>query len=227
MRTAHRGLAFTDGLHGLSDAEIDEAVSATVAFFGEHGESFEWKAYGHDHPALGPALARHGFVAEPTETVMVGETRRLVGVGEPPEGVTLRRGHARADLEAIAAMESEVWGEDWSWLADDLGDRLSSAPEDIEIWVAEAAEQVVSAAWIVRLPGTEFAGLWGGSTLEAWRRCGIYRALVAIRASTAAEWSVSYLWVDASADSRPILQRLGMIAVATTTPWIMEPDRQV
>lgn len=41
---------------------------------------------------------------------------------------------------------------------------------------------MVSAAWLVIIPGTEFAALWGGSTLAEWRRKGIYRALVARRA---------------------------------------------
>jgi hypothetical protein len=49
--------------------------------------------------------------------------------------------------------------------------------------VAEADGQVVSAGWLVFRPGTDFAGLWGGSTLRAWRGQGIYRSLVAHRAS--------------------------------------------
>ncbi|MEK8107277.1 hypothetical protein NKG94_22780 [Micromonospora sp. M12] len=57
-------------------------------------------------------------------------------------------------------MESEVWGVDWSWLAGDLRDRIESAPENIVVLVAEAADEVVSAAWLVIIPGTEFAALW-------------------------------------------------------------------
>ena len=75
-------------------------------------------------------------------------------------------------------MESEVWGQDWSWLADDLANRVTSAPDNIDIFVAEAEGSVVSAAWLVGMPGTEFNALWGGSTLAAWRRRGIYRALM-------------------------------------------------
>src|ERR1039458_10667140 len=68
------------------------------------------------------------------------------------------------------------------------------------------------------MPGTEFNALWGGSTLATWRRRGIYRALVARRAQVAVERGVKYLLVDASDDGSPILQRLGMHQVATTTP---------
>ena len=43
----------------------------------------------------------------------------------------------------------------------------------------------------------------------AWRGRGIYRALVAHRASLAVKRRRRYLEVDASDDSRPILERLG------------------
>jgi len=122
-------------------------------------------------------------------------------------------------------MESEVWGEDWGWLADDLIARIASAPDDIAVFAAydRAADRMVSAAWLVFYPGTEFAGLWGGSTLAAWRGRGIYRALVAVRARRAVARGVRYLQVDASDDSAPILRRLGFGAVTTTTPYVWTP----
>jgi hypothetical protein len=79
---------------------------------------------------------------------------------------------------------------------------------------------VVSAAWAVYKAGTEFTGLWGGSTLAQWRGRGIYKALVAVRAARAVERGYKYLHVDASDDSSPILQRLGFVAVTTTTPYV-------
>jgi hypothetical protein len=221
VRTAHRGFAFTDGLHDLDSDEIERAVLATNEFFAEHGEDFEWKTYSHDHPALVPALRRAGLRPEATETVLIGRTGAFTTAGEPPLGVELRQVQGRADLDRIATLQSEVWGEDWSWLADDLDGRIRSGPEDIAIWLADAGGRAVSTAWLVRLPGTEFGGLWGGSTLEAWRHRGIYTSLIAVRARAAERVGIRYLWVDASDDSRPILQRLGMTAVATTTPWIM------
>jgi GNAT superfamily N-acetyltransferase len=70
---------------------------------------------------------------------------------------------------------------------------------------------------------TEFATLWGGGTLEPWRGRGIYRAVVAYRANLASARGCRYLQVDASDDSRPILERLGFVAVTTTTPFIWSP----
>jgi hypothetical protein len=71
--------------------------------------------------------------------------------------------------------------------------------------------------------GTDFATLWGGATLPGWRRRGIYRATVAYRANLAAERGFRFMTVDASADSRPILERLGFVAVTTTTPYVWSP----
>ena len=220
IRTAHLGFAFTNGLHNLDSEQVDSAVQATVAFFAEHGEGFEWKTYSHDHPALVPALRRYGLRPEATETVLIGQTSDFTTAGEPPLGIELRQVQAKADLKRIATLETEVWNEDWSWLADDLGGRIESGPGNIAIWIAEAGGQAVSTAWLVRLPDTEFGGLWGGSTLEAWRHRGIYKSLIAVRARAAEQLGIRYLWVDASDASGPILQRLGMTAVATTTPWI-------
>jgi len=70
------------------------------------------------------------------------------------------------------------------------------------------------------IPGTRFAGLWGGGTVEAWRGRGIYRALVAHRARIAADRGFPYLQVDASDESRPILERLGFARLTTTTPYV-------
>ena len=124
-------------------------------------------------------------------------------------------------------MESEVWDDDFSWVTQDLQSRVQAAPDEIVVLVAEVDGQVISAAWLVFKPGTDIAGLWGGSTLRAWRRRGIYRALVARRAQLACARGVRYLQVDASDDSRPILLKLGFQAVTTSTPYVWTPSTTV
>src|SRR5439155_1478176 len=106
---------------------------------------------------------------------------------------------------------------------DDLGEERAADPDGLRIFVAEAGDVVVCAGWVRFPSGTEFATLWGGATLPAWRGRGIYRALVAHRARLAADRGCRYLEVDASDDSRPILERLGFAAVTTTTPYVWSP----
>ncbi len=156
---------------------------------------------------------------------MIAETAALAADGGVPDGVVLREVVDRGDLERISAMETAVWGTDESWHAEVLGEERALDPDGISIFVAEAGGVVVSAGW-VRFPGgTDFATLWGGATLPEWRGRGIYKALVLRRARLAAERGRRYLEVDASDDSRPILERLGFRAVTRTRPYVWSPVR--
>ena len=104
---------------------------------------------------------------------------------------------------------------------------MQAAPDEIVVLVAEADRRMISAAWLVFKPGIDFAGLWGGSTFREWRGRGIYRALVARRAQLAYARGVRYLQVDASDDRLPILLKLGLQAVTTTTPYVWTPTTSV
>lgn len=204
------------GVHG--DA-LDALIARQRDFFAARGEEVEWKTRGHDLPAdLPERLVAAGFAAEERETVLIGETAQLAAMKQD-DGITVREVTEDADMHRIAAMASEVWGDDRSWLAAEL---INRTPDTVVV-VAEADGRVVSSARLVFEPGTDFAGLWGGSTLEEWRGRGIYRALVAHRAKVAHRRGVRYLQVDATEDSRPILQRLGFVAVTTTTPFVWQP----
>ncbi len=221
----HRGFISVPVDLGVEGDDLAALIARQRDFFTERGEEVEWKTRGHDRPAeVFDRLRAAGFNPEELETVMIGRVVDLAGMPSPlPQGVTIRRTTAAADLRAIATVESEVWGDDLSWMADDLAGRVGLGPDAIAVFVAEASGQVVSAAWLVASPPTDFAGLWGGSTLADWRGRGIYRALVRERAELAALWGKTYLQVDASDDSRPILERLGFIAVTTTTPYVWKP----
>ena len=132
---------------------------------------------------------------------------------------------ARADLERIAAMEAEVWQEDRSYLPDALGAELAADPSGTTVVVAEADDgTVVCAGWVryvarhrVRHPvGRVDPGARGDGA-------ACYGAVVRYRARLAVDRGFSYLQVDASDDSRPILERAGFVAVTTTTPYVHTP----
>jgi GNAT superfamily N-acetyltransferase len=214
-------------LDGLAGAELDRLIARQRDLFSERGQQVEWKLHGHDRPVdLAERLVAHGFEPEEQETVLIGPVRPIAAAGwAPPPGVRLREVTGRSDLERIGRMEEEVWQEDRAWLVDGLEAELAADAAALTVLVAEAGGEVVSAGWIRYIRGTEFVTLWGGSTLRQWRRQGIYRALVAQRARLAEARGFSLLQVDASDDSRPILQRLGLVAVTTTTPYVYIPRR--
>jgi GNAT superfamily N-acetyltransferase len=207
----------------LDGPELDELIVRQRDFYAARGEGVEWKHHDHDLPADLPArLLAAGFVPEPPETVVIGLAAPLAAEAPPVEGVRLREVTARADLDRIAAMESVVWSRDSSYQADALEREITADPNGTAIVVVESApgDVVVSAGWVRFVAGTAFATLWGGSTLPDWRGRGIYKALVRYRARLAVERGYSYLQVDASNDSRPILERTGFIPVTTTTPYV-------
>jgi predicted GNAT family acetyltransferase len=219
-----RGLVSAPRDVGVRGPELDRLIARQRDYFAERGEAVEWKTHGHDLPAdLTERLLAGGFVAEEEETVLIGVAEEMAAEPVPPDGVVLRQVTAGTDMHRIAEMESIVWGEDRSRLGDDLIRRVTADPDEIAVMVAEAGGRVISAAWLVFGRGTEFAGLWGGSTVPEWRGQGIYRALVACRAQRAIARGVRYLQVDASKDSGPILRRLGFQAVTTTTPYVWTP----
>jgi GNAT superfamily N-acetyltransferase len=217
------GIEYRD-LGSVEGAQLDELIARQVRAFADRGDEFEWKLHGHDLPPdLSERLIAQGFAPEDLETVVIAPVAEVAGDVLLPNVVSLRAVSERVDLDRIGAMEEAIWHDDLGWLADRLAAEQAADPDAITIVVAESADEVVCAGWVRFVSGTDFATLWGGGTLPDWRGRGIYRALVAHRANLAAARGFRYLQVDASSESRPILQRLGFVAVTTTTPFIWTP----
>lgn len=223
-----RGFVTYRDLGGADAAAIDELVGQARAHFAADPATteVEWKTRAHDlAPGLTESLARHGFVAEETESIMIGEAASLAVDVPLPEGVTIRQVSTEADVRAMCAMSARAFGDppaDGEAIAVDLVGRLS-AGDDLELWVAEADGAMVSAGRLEPVPGTAFAGIWGGSTLPAWRRHGIYRALTSARARSALRRGRTLIHSDSTEYSRPILERYGFVRVSTTTPYTWRP----
>lgn len=211
----------------LDEETADAQIAAQVAHFAGLGTAeFEWKLYDHDRPAdLGARLRAAGFVPEPPETLMVGRTAELAGLPvEPPEGITLRVVTDEAGVDLMMEVHARAFGTERPRIREQMLSLLREEPDTIAAVVAMAGDTPVSAARMEMRPGTPFAGLWGGGTDPRWRGRGIYRLLVAHRARRAAELGIPYLQVDASADSRPILERLGFAVLGVTTPYVWTAD---
>jgi len=172
-----RGFGFARDLEALSVDDLDALIGRTRDFFAQRGESVEWKTYGHDRADLTERLSLAGFEPEGDETVVIGRAADLAAPSGVIDGVSIRATTDPADLRRIAEVESEVWGQDWSWLADDLANRITSAPDNIDIFVAEAEGRVVSAGWWV-CPASSSTpcgvarpwplGVVGASTAPSW-----------------------------------------------------------
>lgn len=207
----------------LDEDTADAAIAGQVRHFGFLGREFEWKLYAHDRPAdLAGRLRAAGFAPEPAEALMVARVNDLATDAGAllPEHVRIVPVTDAAGVELVAQVHEQAFGESAARLRSRMLAHLAESPQTLSLVLAMAGDQPVSAARMEFHPGTEFAGLWGGGTLPAWRGRGIYRALVAHRARLAAERGCRYLQVDAADTSRPILLRLGFAPLSTTTPYV-------
>lgn len=201
----------------LDESTADAAIAEQVAFFGDLGREFEWKHYAHDRPADLPArLAAAGFVAGPEEALMVAATADVPAAGLP-DGLRLVDVGDRGGIEQVAAVHAAAFGSDHAWMADVLAGPVA-AGTTIPVLVLDG-DAPVAAARLDLHPGTDFASLWGGGTVPAWRGRGIYRATVAHRAALARAAGHRWLRTDALPTSRPILERLGFTRIDTTVPF--------
>lgn len=202
------------------------AVAALVAEVLDHVRadpgirSVEWKTRGHDHaPGLQEALVRQGFVPEEPESIMVGRAELLAVDVALPAGVRLRRMTTEREIRATSAMQDQVFGDPASDERAEALLRRLEGDEGLELWAVEAGGRVVSAGRLEPVPGSDFAGLWGGATLPDWRGRGLYRALTAARARSALGLGRTLLHSDSTPYSRPILERSGLVEVSSTTPY--------
>lgn len=224
-----RGFVTYRNLDSDTGPATDQSIRGLVAGALEHYavrpeiEKVEWKTRGHDHaPGLHEALVSAGFTPDEPESVMIGDAALLALDLELPAGVTVRQLTDETEVRAMIAMQGEVFGDDaesTEKLTGALLHRLRTR-DDMEMWVAEEGDVILSAGRLEPVEGTEFAGIWGGATRPEHRGRGIYRALTAARARSAIQHGKRWIHSDSTEFSRPILERSGLVKVTTTTPYV-------
>ena len=224
-----RGFVTYRDLGGADGDDVRRLVGAVMNHYGNDPSiaRVEWKTRGHDHaPGLHEALVEHDFDAQQSESIMIGQAASLALDLPLPAGVALRRITEPTDVLAMCEMVGGVFGDsDGRQVAEDLLARqarqsTSEANERMELWVAEIDGDVVCAGRLEPVPGSDFAGIWGGATRADWRGRGVYRALTAARARSAMGKGKTLINSDSTEASRPILERSGLIKVSTTTPYL-------
>ena len=176
---------FSDFNEANADAEIEEQI----AFFTANQLPFSWKMYAYDSPPdLFSRLQAHGFTPDPPDALMALDLAEVSVELLKPSAVDVRR------IER-----------------DQLADVVSAVPDYLSIYVAYVADAPACAGWAYYPPGSEFASLWGGSTIPAMRNTGLYTAVLSARVQEAIRRGRHYLVIDAGFQSRPIVERHGFI----------------
>jgi len=217
--------AMVENPEGLGD---DPAtwVARQRDFFVGRGQQVEWKTFSYDEPAgLGALLTAAGFVREDDEALMLGEAAAMVSLApQLPPGFVVREVESDEDVMAIADLHELVWpGSRHTGLG--FGDERRARPDLVHGVLVQAAGggPAVCGAWLRLVEHTQFGGLWGGATHPEHRHRGFYRAVVAHRARIALTAGYRYLRSECTPFSRPILERAGLLRVATTTPYVLKP----
>jgi GNAT superfamily N-acetyltransferase len=204
----------------LAEADADAVIAAETA---RDVPYLEWKHYSGDRPAdLPERLAAAGLTPEGAETVLVADLDELDLSDPAPDGIRIATVEDEAGVDALVAVQEEVFGEVHPGTRTALLTSLPLDPRPVEAVVAWAGDRPVSAGRIEYAAGRDFAGLFGGGTAADWRGRGVFRALVAHRAARARQRGVRYLYVDAVPMSRPIFERLGFVPLTETTPYVRE-----
>jgi len=205
---------------GIDAVDVDDVIDEQVAYFTGLGCPFSWKTFAHDRPAdLVARLAARGFEVDETDAVMV------LDVAHAPESLlavdtaNVRRLDSPSQLDEVEAILKSVWDEDFAWIHERLGSHME-IPGYLSVFVGYVDDTPAAAGWTYYNQGS-FAGLWGGSTVAAYRGRGLYTALLAARVHEARLRGVPYLTVDAGPMSRPIVARhdFEIITWATDCNW--------
>ena len=220
-----RGHVTYRDLGGAVGGAVDDLILGAIAYFRDETSvsEFEWKTRGHDTPTdLGARLLSHDFVRQELETVMIGDAEALAVDVAVPEGVVVRRagdGHdLRDDVERASPFPRGIRSRFWGFTRGFLRE-LAGPDSRTTLWIAEAEGQVVcsgrlrsfrdgvrgAVGWVHPPPVAQAghlprAHLGPGSVRDRARRPLPVQRLQRM--------------------SRPILERSGLYAVTTTTPYV-------
>jgi GNAT superfamily N-acetyltransferase len=218
------GMSFILYSH-LDDRTADQAIDEQVAYFLQLNRPVTWKVHAHDAPSDMPErLAGRGFVPDEQDAVMLLDLHHLPDSLLQPIQADVRQLTRREQLEEVISVEQQVWGGDFSWMRQRLGGHLE-VPGYLSIYMAYVQDTPACVGWTYFHPNSLFADIWGGSTVPAYRKQGLYTAMLASRVQEAAHRGVRYLIIDAGEMSRPIVAKHGFQLLTYATDYEWQPEK--
>jgi hypothetical protein len=206
----------------LSTEQAEAVITDQIDYFVAIGQPFEWRVFAHDQPAdMLARLGARGFDPGDPIPVLVLDLAAARAELLDPAPAEVRRLTRPEELEDVIRVEETVWGTSMAWMRERMGGHLA-VPGYLDLYAAYMDGQSVSTAWTYFNPGSQFAGLFGGSTLEEFRGRGLYQGLLRARAQAAMARGYRFLLIEPTEMSRPIVARLGfrLLAEPPDCAWV-------
>lgn len=212
----------------LDADNADAVIRAQVDDFRRLNQPFSWKVFDGDQPPdLAERLVAHGFTPDfdPDDAgpVMVLDLAHAPPSLLAPITADVRQVETTDGLEDVITVMEGVWGGKFGWMRERLGRHLA-IPGYLNLYVAYVDEQPACAGWTYVYPHSQFAGLFGGSTLPAYRGRGLYTAVLAARVQAARRRGLDFLVVETSAMSQPIVARHGFQLLTHALDYVWRPQ---
>ena len=209
--------------HDFRTSGVSASVDAEMIAVRGNAKVLMWKLYAHDstHDELREQLVARGCNEHDHSTLMATPVRALIDALTAAQQstsplLTVRELVTANDLDAYQNIWDDVWPDaPNSRYVNDYRALIEKHEPGIAFFAGFDGDNPVTSGYMFHAPGAPFALLCGGTTKAVWRRQHAYTRMVAVRAHAAIERGASYLAVEASADSKPILERLGFTELST------------
>ena len=209
--------------HDFRESGVATSVDAELAAVRGYAKVLMWKLYAHDstHDELREQLIDRGYEEHDRCTLMAMPVQALIDAltvaqRNASPTFTVRELVTVTDLNAYQDIWDDVWPDaPNSRYVDDYRALIEKHEPGIAFFAGFDGENPVTSGYMFHAPGAPFALLCGGTTKAAWRRQHAYTRMLTVRAHAALDRGADYLAVEASAESKPILERLGFVALST------------
>lgn len=210
--------------HDFSAADAAAAVDEQLRAVQGRARVLMWKLYAHDpaREALREALLARRFAENDHSTLMMVSVASLVAslsIAETRDSKSLevRRLTTAKQLDAYQNIWDDVWpDEPNSRYVNDYRTLVERNEPGVLFYAGFASiDSPVTSGYMFHHTGDDIALLCGGTTKAVWRRQHAYTRMLAVRALAALERGAKYLAVEASPESKLILERLGFTQLST------------
>jgi GNAT superfamily N-acetyltransferase len=198
-----------------NEPNLESVIDRELEYFAPMDQPFTWKVYDHDVlPSLTSKLVSRNFAADDDPaTVMVLEVDQAPGRMFEATRADIRRITDQDGLKDIIHVLDGVYGGHNTWVNDRLGMHLK-IPGYLSVYVAYVENQPAAVAWTY-FPKGHFATLFAGSTIEEYRKQGLYTSLLSVRIKEIRERGYPFAIVETGNMSRPIVAKHGFQHLTT------------